>query len=307
MARSNLESVIKAGHFAVTAEIGPPKSCNAEFVEKKARLLAGYSDAFNITDNQTAIVRMSSIAAAVIVEKLGLEAVIQMTCRDRNRIGLQSDVLGAAALGIRNILCLTGDHQSFGNHPEAKNVFDLDSIQLIKAVHDMRDEGRFVCGEELKVKPEMFIGCVENPFADPFSFRVKRLKKKINAGAEFVQTQCVLEMNRFKEFMHMANEEGLTEKAAIMAGVMPIKSAKMARYIQKNVAGMMVTDEICERLEKAADVKEEAINIIVEQIQELREVPGVMGIHIMAVAWEEVVPEIVERAGLYPRPVISAQ
>lgn len=302
MVRSNLERVLNEGHFAVTAEIGPPKSCNVGFVEKKAELLRGYSDAFNITDNQTAIVRMSSIAAGAIVQRMGLEPVIQMTCRDRNRIGLQSDVLGAAALGITNILCLTGDHQSFGNHPEAKNVFDLDSVQLIKAVRDMRDEGRFICGEEIKVKPEMYIGCVENPFADPFEFRVMRLKKKAEAGAQFVQTQCVLELDRFKKFMHMAAEEGITEKVAVLAGVMPIKSAKMARYMQKNVAGMMVSDELCARLEKAVDVKEEAISIVVEQIQELRSVPGVKGVHIMAVAWEEVVPEIVARAGLYPRP-----
>lgn len=302
MARSNLERVLNEGHFAVTAEIGPPKSCNVEFVQKKAEMLRGCCDAFNITDNQTAIVRMSSIAAGAVVQRMGLEPVIQMTCRDRNRIGLQSDVLGAAALGINNILCLTGDHQSFGNHPEAKNVFDLDSIQLIKAVRDMRDEGRFICGEEMKVKPDMFIGCVENPFADPFEFRVIRLKKKVEAGAQFVQTQCVLELERFKQFMHMAVEEGLTDKVAIMAGVMPIKSAKMARYMQKNVAGMLVSDELCTRLEAAQDVKAEAIKIVVEQIQELRTVPGVKGVHIMAVAWEEVVPEIVERAGLLPRP-----
>lgn len=302
MARSNLERVITGGHFAVTAEIGPPKSCNADFVRKKARALKGYADAFNVTDNQTAIVRMSSIAAGVIIQSEGLEAVIQMTCRDRNRIALQSDVLGAAALGIKNILCLTGDHQSFGNHPEAKNVFDLDSIQLVHAVRNMRDHGRFICGEEMKVRPDLFIGCVENPFADPFRFRVIRLKKKVEAGAEFVQTQCVLEMGRFREFMEMVVEQGLHERVAILAGIMPIKSAKMARYMQKNVAGMMVSEEICRRLEEAKDVEEEAIRIAVEQVQEVREIPGVRGVHLMAVAWEEVIPEIVSRAGLYPRP-----
>jgi len=306
MARSNLDRVLQAGHFAVTAEIGPPKSCNADFVSRKADVLRGYADAFNITDNQTAIVRMSSIAAAVLVRQRGLEPVMQMTCRDRNRIGLQSDLLGAAALGIKNVLCLTGDHQSFGNHPQAKNVFDLDSIQLIKTIKDMRDEGRFLCGEEMKVRPDVFIGCVENPFADPFEFRAIRLQKKVQAGADFVQTQCVLEMNRFKQFMHMINDRGLTDKIAVLAGVMPIKSGKMARYMQKNVAGMMVPDEICERLEGAADPKEEAINIVVEQIEELRGIPGIKGVHIMAVAWEEIVPEIVRRAGLYPRPELPA-
>lgn len=302
MARSNLDNVIQDGHFTVTAEVGPPKSCNASLVEKKADLLKGYADAFNITDNQTAIVRMSSIAAGVLVQQRGLEAVIQMTCRDRNRIGLQSDLLGAAALGIRNVLCLTGDHQSFGNHPGAKNVFDLDSIQLIQAVRNMRDEGRLICGEEIKARPDFFIGCVENPFADPFEFRVTRLDKKAEAGADFVQTQCVLDIDRFREFMKIANQRGIPEKIAVLAGVMPIKSGKMARYMQKNVAGMMVPDALCERLEKAEDSQETAIEIVVEQIRELREIPGVRGVHIMAVAWEEAVPEIVRRAGLLPRP-----
>ncbi len=302
MTGSNLERVLKEGHFAVTAEIGPPKSCNAAFVQRKADLLKGYADVFNITDNQTAIVRMSSIAAAVLIQQKGLEPVIQMTCRDRNRIGLQSDLLGAAALGIKNVLCLTGDHQSFGNHPQAKNVFDLDSIQLIKTIKDMRDEGRFLCGEEMKVRPDVFIGCVENPFADPFEFRALRLQKKIEAGADFVQTQCVLDMKHFRHFMDLINDRGLTDRVAVLAGVMPIKSARMARYMQKNVAGMMVPDELCERLETAADVQKEAVDIVVEQIAEVKEIPGVRGVHIMAVAWEEVVPEIVRRAGLYPRP-----
>lgn len=302
MTGSNLERVLNEGHFAVTAEIGPPKSCNAAFVQKKADLLKGYADAFNITDNQTAIVRMSSIAAAVLIQQKGLEPVIQMTCRDRNRIALQSDLLGAAALGIKNVLCLTGDHQSFGNHPQAKNVFDLDSIQLIKTLKDMRDEGRFLCGEEMKVRPDVFIGCVENPFADPFEFRALRLQKKVEAGADFVQTQCVLDIEHFRHFMEMINDRGLTERVAVLAGIMPVKSARMARYMQRNVAGMKVPDELCERLEAAADVEKEAINIVVEQIAAVKEIPGVKGIHIMAVAWEEVVPEIVRRAGLYPRP-----
>ncbi|NLW44921.1 MAG: methylenetetrahydrofolate reductase [Syntrophomonadaceae bacterium] len=305
MRGSNLKRVLEEGHFAVTAEIGPPKSCDAAFVHRKADLLRGYADAFNITDNQTAIVRMSSIAAAVLIQQKGLEPVIQMTCRDRNRIGLQSDLLGAAALGIKNVLCLTGDHQSFGNHPQAKNVFDLDSIQLIKTIKDMRDEGRFLCGEEMKVRPDVFIGCVENPFADPFEFRALRLQKKVEAGAEFVQTQCVLDLKHFRRFMDMINDRGLTDRVAVLAGVMPIKSARMARYMQRNVAGMMVPDELCERLEAAADVEKEAIDIVVEQIAEVKEIPGVKGVHIMAVAWEEVVPEIVRRAGLYPRPVVN--
>jgi methylenetetrahydrofolate reductase (NADPH) len=304
---SNLERVLDAGHFAVTAEIGPPKSCDPEVVRRHGEKMRGYADAFNVTDNQTAIVRLSSVAGSVILADMGLEPVLQMTCRDRNRIALQSDLLGAAALGIRNVLCLTGDHQSFGNHPEAKNVYDLDSIQLIKTLSAMRDEGRFLCGDELAVRPDIFIGCAANPFADPFEFRVKRLEKKVEAGADFVQTQCVLDIDRFRKFMEMAEDRGLTRRAHIMAGVMPVKSGRMARYIQQNVAGMMVPEEVCRRLEQAEDVKRTAVELVVEQIQAVRQIPGVAGVHIMAVAWEEIVPDIVERAGLYPRPAVPAE
>ncbi|MGI6648552.1 MAG: methylenetetrahydrofolate reductase [Bacillota bacterium] len=299
---SNLEKVLRAGHFAVTTEIGPPKSCDAEVVRRHGETLRGYADAYNVTDNQTAIVRLSSVAACAILTGMGLEPVLQMTCRDRNRIALQSDLLGAAALGIRNVLCLTGDHQSFGNHPDSKNVFDLDSIQLIHTVRLMRDKGQFLCGEEMKVKPRLFIGGVVNPFADPFEFRVTRLAKKIAAGADFVQTQAILDMPRFERFMKKVREVGLHEQVFILAGLMPIKSARMARYMQKNVAGMMVSEEICQRLERAEDVKAEAVKLVVEQIEQIRQIEGVAGVHLMAVAWEEIIPAIVEQAGLYPRP-----
>ncbi|NLK50851.1 MAG: methylenetetrahydrofolate reductase [Syntrophomonadaceae bacterium] len=299
---SNLEKVLKAGHFAVCTEIGPPKSCDAEVIKRHSETLNGYADAYNVTDNQTAIVRLSSLAASSILVTQGLDPVLQMTCRDRNRIGLQSDLLGAAALGIKNVLCLTGDHQSFGNHPEAKNVYDLDSIQLIHTVRQMRDEGRFLCGEEMKVRPAMFIGCVANPFADPFEFRAIRLEKKVAAGADFVQTQAILDMERFERFMEKVRERGLHERTYILAGLMPIKSARMARYMQKNVAGMMVSEEICQRLEKAEEVKAEAVELVVEQIHQVRQIKGVAGVHLMAVAWEEIIPMIVQKAGLYPRP-----
>lgn len=299
---SRLERILNSGEFVVTAEVGPPKSCDGEVIRRHGENLRGYVDAFNVTDNQTAIVRMSSLAAAAILVQLGLEPVMQMTCRDRNRIGLQSDLLGAAALGIKNVLCLTGDHQSFGNHPTAKNVFDLDSIQLIRMVKLMRDEGRFLCGEEMKVRPQVFIGCVANPFADPFEFRVTRLEKKVEAGADFVQTQAVLDLERFSRFMDLVCARGLHERVKILAGLMPIKSARMARYMQKNIAGMMVDEDICRRLERAEDVKEEAVRIVVEQIEQVRRIKGVAGVHLMAVAWEEIIPVIVERAGLLPRP-----
>jgi len=302
---SNLEKVLSSGQFAVTAELGPPKSCDPEVVEKKAEILKGFADAVNITDNQTAIVRASSIAAGVIVARKGLEPVVQMTCRDRNRLAIQSDLLGAAALGIKNVLCLTGDHQSFGNHPQARGVFDLDSIQLIDMVRRMRDEKKFQCGEEMSVEPRLFIGAAANPFADPFEFRVIRLAKKVTAGAEFIQTQLIYNVEKFARWMKMVREMGLHEKTYILAGVGPIKSAGAARYMKNKVAGMDVPDEIVERLQAASDPKAEGIKICLDIIEQVRAIEGVAGIHIMAIEWESAVPEIVERVGLLPRPQID--
>lgn len=298
---SSLEKLLRAGHFAVTAELGPPKSSDSNIIKQKANILKGYVDAVNITDCQTAIVRMSSIAAAGILVHLGLEPIAQMTCRDRNRIAIQSDLLGASALGVNNLLCLTGDHQKFGNHPQSKNVFDLDSIQLLKVVKDMRDEKKFQCGEDITIEPRFFIGAAANPFADPFEYRALRLEKKIKAGADFVQTQIVFNLDKFTRWMEMVRSLGLDKKAFILAGVAPIKSAGMARYMKNKVAGMDVPDEIISRMEKAANPKEEGINICVEMINQLKEVKGISGVHIMAVEWEEAVPEIVNKAGLMGR------
>ncbi len=302
--RSHLERVLREGHFAVTCEIGPPKSADGDVVRQKARLIRGFVDAANITDCQTAIVRMSSIASGVLVMQEGVEPVIQMTCRDRNRIAIQADLLGAAALGIKNLLCLTGDHQKFGNHPEAKGVFDLDSIQLLDMVRRMRDEKKFQCGEEIKGKTvEFFLGAAANPFADPFEFRVHRLAKKVAAGAQFIQTQIVYNLERFRKFMEMARDLGLTEKVYILAGITPPKSFGMARYMKYFVPGLDVPDEILKRLKDAKDKREEGIQIAVEIIEQVREIPGIAGVHIMAIEWEEAVPEIVKRAGLHPRPL----
>ena len=302
---SNLEQVLARGEFAVTAELGPPKSTDSDLIKKKAEMLTGLADAVNITDNQTAIVRVSSIATGKMILDMGLEPIIQMTCRDRNRLAIQSDILGAYILGIRNILCLTGDHQCFGNHPTAKHVFDLDSVQLIQMVKDMRDKKVFACGEEIKnskkaevKEPRMFIGAAANPFADPFEFRVIRLGKKVNAGTDFVQTQCIYDMERFDEWMDQVRSRGLEKKCKILAGVTPLKSAGMAGYMRDHVAGVTVPDYYVQRLAKAEDPKSEGINICVEQIQRLREIEGVAGVHIMAIKWEEKVPEIVEKAGL---------
>ena len=302
---SNLEKVLASGDFAVTAELGPPKSVDLDVIKSKAQQLVGWVDAVNITDNQTAIVRVSSIAAGKLVIDMGLEPIMQMTCRDRNRLAVQADILGAYLLGIRNILCLTGDHMVFGNHPTARYVFDLDSIQLIQMVKDMRDEKVFASGEEIRnskkadvMEPRMFIGGAANPFADPFEFRVIRLEKKINAGMDFVQTQCIYDMDRFGQWMGQVRNKGLHEKCKILAGVTPLKSAGMAKYMRDKVAGVAVPDYYIDRMAKAEDPGDEGINICVEQIQRLREIEGVAGIHIMAIEWEQKVPEIVEKAQL---------
>jgi 5,10-methylenetetrahydrofolate reductase len=316
---SNLERTLLAGHFAVTAELGPPQSADPEVIHEKASLLKGVADAVNITDNQTAIVRMSSIASGVLAMSEGLEPIVQMTCRDRNRLAIQADLLGAYALGMRNLLCLTGDHQSFGNHPTAKNVHDLDSVQLIRMVKDMRDEGLFQCGDGIKgVEPRFFIGAASNPFGDPFEFRPYRLAKKATAGVDFIQTQLIYDIPRFREFMEKVVDMGLHEKVYILAGVGPLKSSGAARYMRDNVPGMIVQDEYVDRMKAAISGipkeekkarrqawREQGIKICIEQIQELQEIEGVAGVHIMAIEWEKAVQPIVEGAGLMPRPTFE--
>jgi 5,10-methylenetetrahydrofolate reductase len=305
-AGSNLEQVLTSGHFAATGELGPPKSADAEVIRHKAGLLKGYVDAVNITDNQTAIVRMSSIAVGTMLVGLGVEPTIQMTCRDRNRLAIQSDLLGAAALGIRNLLCLTGDHQHFGNHPTARGVYDLDSINLLSMVKTMRDEKKFACGEDIDVEPRFFIGAAENPFADPFDYRPFRVAKKVAAGADFIQTQLIYNVPKFKEFMKRVVDLGLHEKVYILAGVGPIKSIGMARYMQKSVPGMDVPEEIIGRLKGVPkeQVRQEGIKQCADIIRECREIPGVAGVHVMAIEWEEAVHQILELAGLLPRPTL---
>ena len=306
MAGSNLERVLKAGHFAVTCECGPPKGADTDLLQTKMDLIKGCVDAANVTDNQTAVVRMSSIAASAILVRNGIEPVMQMVTRDRNRIAAQSDLFGAYALGIRNMLCLTGDHQSFGNHPMAKNVFDLDSIQLLDVVRTIRDQGVLNNGDKVEGGIKMFLGAAANPFADPFEFRVIRLAKKIDAGADFIQTQCIYDMDRFKEFMKMACDMGLDKQCFVLAGLTPLKSAGMASYMNRNVAGITIPDAIIQRIRGVprGQQAEEGMRLLLEQIQEVREIPGVAGVHVMAIEWEEKVKEIMERAGLLPRPQI---
>ncbi len=305
--KSKLEKIMESGHFAVTGELGPPASADAEIIRKKAKYLKGCVDAVNVTDGQTAVARMASWAACLLGKEEGLEPTVQMTCRDRNRIALQMDILGVAALGINNILCLTGDHQSFGNHPMAKGVYDLDSIQLIKMVKDMRDEKKFQCGDEMNVEPRLFIGAAANPFADPFEYRVFRLAKKAAAGADFIQTQIIYNVEKFAKWMEAVREKGLHEKVKILAGVAPIKSVGAARYMQTRIPGMDVPDAVVERLRGVPkeEVSREGIKLCVDIINQVREIKGVAGIHLMAIEWEEVVPEIVEQVGLLPRPQVS--
>jgi methylenetetrahydrofolate reductase (NADPH) len=304
---SNLEKVLTAGHFAFTGELGPPRGAHAEEVRKKAAYLKGKVDSVNITDNQTAVVRMASWAACLLLIQEGIEPNFQMVCRDRNRLAMQADILGAYALGIRNILCLSGDHCQFGDHPTAKGVFDIDSMQLIGMVKKMRDEGKFLSGAELDGVPKMFIGAAENPFAEPFEWRVHRLAKKVEAGVDFIQTQCIYNMPKFREFIRQANDMGLTEKAHILAGVTPMKSLGMARYMKSKVPGMDVPDDTIKRLQGVPKDKqsEEGIKIALEQIAEFKELKGVAGVHLMAIEWEHRVPEIAERAAMLPRPQVG--
>ena len=303
---SNLERVLTSGKFAVTGELGPPKNSDPDVVRKKARLLKGNVDAVNITDCQTAIVRMSRIGAGLITQSEGVEPVIQMTCRDRNRIGMQSDLLAASALGLKNLLCLTGDHQKFGNHPGSKGVFDMDSIQMLGMVRDMRDGKKFQCGDEIKgPSPKLFIGAAANPFAYPFEFRAVRLGKKIANGADFVQTQIIYNVDKFVKFMEMCRDLGLDQKAYILAGVTPPKSLGMARYMKNFVPGMDVPDEIIKRMQGAKNKQQEGINIAVDIIDQVKEIKGVSGVHVMAIEWEDAVAEIVEKAGLLPRPTFA--
>jgi methylenetetrahydrofolate reductase (NADPH) len=303
---SRLERILGAGHFAFTGELGPPRGANVEALKKKAAFLRGKVDAVNITDNQTAMVRMSSWGAALIALGEGLEPIYQMVCRDRNRLAMQADVLGAYANGIRNILCLSGDLQEFGDHPEAKSVYDIDSLQLVDAVRRMRDDGKFLSGEAIDVPPRMFIGAAENPFADQAPWRARRLGKKVRAGADFIQTQCIFNMARFSEFVGQARDLGLLEKVHLLAGVTPLKSVGMATYMKEKVPGMDVPDAVLKRLRGVPkkQVADEGIRIACEQISELRTLKGVAGVHVMAIEWEHRVPEIAARAGLLPRPEV---
>lgn len=301
---SNLERLLVEGHFVACGEMSPPQGADKASILKKCDYFRDVVDAVNLTDNQTAIVRMSSVMSSVFALEGGVEPIMQMTCRDRNRLAQQSDILGAYAAGVRNVLCLSGDYMTFGNHPGAKGAFDIDSVQLIHMVAEM-NEGRFECGEEMKSPPKMFIGGAANPFAEPLDLRIMRLAKKIYAGAHFIQTQPVFDFPRFEKWLAAVRDVGLDEQIYLLAGVMPVRSAKALTYMRDEVPGMSIADEYIKRMESAATKEaamEEGVAICVETIKRLKEMPGVKGVHIMPVMWESITPRIAEEAGLLPRP-----
>jgi methylenetetrahydrofolate reductase (NADPH) len=296
---SKLERVLSDGKFGITAEIGPPKGADSEKIRKKADIVKGSADAFNITDNQTAVVRLSSLAGCCILLDMNLEPIMQITCRDRNRIAIQSDVLGAAAIGVKNILFITGDHQSFGNHPNAKGVYDIDSMQLLQIVKNMRDEGIFQSGDEiLSGRPKIFIGAAANPFADPFEFRVDRLENKINAGADFIQTQSVFNVDKFNLWMDEVRSRGLDKKVHILAGITPLKSLRMCERMKFHIPGIDIPDEIYSRIKETTDPKKEGYDIAIELINKVKHIRGINGIHITALFWEDITPSLVKDTGL---------
>lgn len=305
-AGSVLEKVLTKGLFAVTAELNPPRGNRLDLLEKKAESLKGAVDAVNVTDNPSAIVQMSSLAACIALVQMGLEPILEMTTRDRNRIALQSDLFGATAHGIKNVLALTGDHQCFGNQPEAKNVHDLDSVQLIRCLRDLRDQGMLLGGEEKgEGEIRLFIGGVSNPFADPMELHLLHLTKKVRAGADFIQTQCIYDMDGFERWLERVRDLGLTEKVYLLVGVSPLRSEDRSHYLKKNLAGISLPPTLIERLIHAKQPDEEGIKICVEQIQALKEMKGVHGIHITATEYEPPVRQIVEMAGLSPRPKVE--
>ena len=315
--------MLRAGALAVTAEIAPPDSADPNEVYERASLFDGYVDAINATDGSGANCHMSSVGMCALLTRRGYAMVLQVSARDRNRIAIQGDVLGAAAMGVYNILCLTGDGVDVGDHPEAKPVFDVDCMSMLSMVRGMRDDGQFLSGRKLTSPPNVFLGAAANPFAPPLDYRPLRLAKKVAAGARFIQTQLIYDLEAFKVFMEKVRDLGVHEETYILAGVGPLKSPGMARYMKNNVPGILIPDEMITRMTKAGapwkDIpkdeltkedkkarssawKETGIQICIELIQELQEIEGVAGVHVMAYRQEETVAEIIEEAGLFPRP-----
>jgi len=304
--KSNLARILDTGQFAVTAEISPPQNTQFDTIRRNANLIKGYVDAFNVPDGQAAVVSMASWAVCLVGIEEGLDAIVHMTCRDQNRIALQMDILAVSAFGVNNILCLSGDPIYFGNHPKAKPVFDLDSIQLISMVKQLRDEKKFDNGELMVgTEPRLFIGAAINPFVQPLEAALDRLKDKVTAGADFVQTQPIYNIEGFKKWMELVREKGLHKDVKIIAGITPITSLAAARYMKTKVPNMDIPDRIIERLKNVRnkdEAAEEGIEIAVETINQLKQIEGVAGVHIMTLQREELIPKICNAANLYPRP-----
>lgn len=300
---SRLERVLRSGRFAVTAELNPPDSADPGAVYDAALVLAEVADAINATDASGANVHMSSVGICALLTRAGYEPVLQIACRDRNRIAIQGDLLGAAAMGVRNVLCLTGDDVTAGDQPQAKRAFDFDSIQLLRTARIMRDKGMFLSGRRLDVRPKLFLGAASNPFVQPYDWRPKRLAKKIEAGADFIQTQYCFDVPRFQKFMQQVRDMGLHKRVYILVGVGPLRSDRAAEFIRTKVPGVEIPDEIVERLRKTPTEKkqEEGKRICIEIIQQVREIEGVAGVHVMAYRQEELVADIIEEARLLPR------
>jgi len=307
-ARSGLHALLLSGEFVVTAELQAVDSADPAAVHELADLLRGKVDAVNCTDNSAAHAHLGPLAAAHLLLDRGVEPILQLTCRDRNRLGLQADLLGAAALGVRNVVLMTGDDVSAGDHPEAKPIYDLDSIHLVRIARIMRDEGRYLSGRPLEVPPGYLIGAVENPFAPPLEFRPMRLGKKVEAGAEFVQTQICFNVDKLRLFMARCGELGLLDHVWILAGVFIPRSARAARYLRDQVPGVDVPETVIERMEAVPEHRqgELGIEIALEIVEQVRGIPGIRGVHLMSIRNETGIVRLIERAGLLPRPTTLA-
>ena len=304
IAGSRLERILRAGRFAVTAELNPPDSADPQEVYDAALVLSRVCDAINATDASGAHCHMSSVAICALLTRAGYEPVMQVGCRDRNRIAIQGDVLGAAAMGVKNLLCLTGDDTTAGDQPQAKRVFDMDSIHLLRTVKIMRDQGQYLSGRKITQPPRLFLGAASNPFVEPYEWRPLRLAKKVEAGANFIQTQYCFDVPILRTFMDRVRDLGIDQKVCLLVGVGPLRSDRAAEFIRRNVPGVHIPDRVIERLRKAPAEKKQEVGkqICVEIIQQVREIEGVAGVHVMAYRQEELVAEIIEEAGLLPRP-----
>jgi methylenetetrahydrofolate reductase (NADPH) len=292
------ERVLRAGQFAVTSELAPPDSADPEDVYRRARIFDGYVDAINATDGSGANCHMSSLAVCALLTRVGYAPVMQISCRDRNRIAIQGDILGGAAMGVCNLLCLTGDGVQAGDHPQAQPVFDLDSLSLLETARTLRDEHHFLSGRKITFAPRVLLGAAENPFAQPLAWRAQRLAKKIAAGAQFIQTQFCYDVALLKAFMAQVADLGLIDKVFILVGVGPLRSAKAAEWIRSHVPGVYIPDAVVQRLAGAADQALEGRNVCIELVQEIRTLKGVHGVHLMAYRQEESVAEIIERSAV---------